>query len=145
MSVAALFTWIATIFAGLILIIIWIIEYDHDFQSATATRLPVPVISTHALLGLFGIEVWIGYLLTDSAWMAWATVATVATVAGLGLTMAARWIGVYRTVGHPGPSLSRRPAPPERSFPVPVVIAHGVLAVTTLVLILCTTLGDVLS
>jgi len=143
MNVAALFTWIATISAGLILIIIWIIEYDHDFQSATATRLPVPVISTHALLGLFGIEFWVGYLLTDSEWLAWATLAVVGTVAVLGLTMAARWIRVYRTFSHPGPSLTRRPAPPERSFPLPVVAIHGVLAVTTVVLVLATTLGEV--
>jgi len=33
--------------------------------------------------------------------------------------------------------------PPERHFPVPVVIAHGVLAVTTVVLVLLTVLGDV--
>jgi hypothetical protein len=50
MSAAALFTWIATILAGLILLVIWIIEYDNEFQSAAKTRLPVPVISAHALL-----------------------------------------------------------------------------------------------
>ena len=60
MSVAALFTWITTVLAGLILLIIWIIEYDPEFQSAAATRLPVPVISTHALLGLGGLMLWIG-------------------------------------------------------------------------------------
>ena len=52
MSVVALFTWIATIAAGLVLFVIWIIEYDPEFQSAAATRLPVPVISLHAFLGL---------------------------------------------------------------------------------------------
>ena len=31
MSAAALFTWIATILAGLILLVIWIIEYDNEF------------------------------------------------------------------------------------------------------------------
>jgi hypothetical protein len=31
--------------------------------------------------------------------------------------------------------------PPERNFPVPVVAAHGILAVTTLVLVLFTMLG----
>lgn len=48
MRVAALFAWMVTISAGLILLIIWIIEYDPEFQSAAATRLPVPVISVHA-------------------------------------------------------------------------------------------------
>ncbi len=142
MSVAALFTWIFTILAGLILLVIWIIEYDPEFQSATATRLPVPVISAHALLGLGGLMLWIGYLLEDQQQLAWATVAALGTVASLGLIMAARWIRVYRTVVDPGPSLTRHmPVPPERNFPLPVVAIHGILAVTTLILVLFTALG----
>ena len=38
MSIAALFTWMVTILAGLILLVIWIIEYDPEFQSAAATQ-----------------------------------------------------------------------------------------------------------
>ena len=146
MSVAALFTWMVTILAGLILLIIWIIEYDPEFQSAAATRLPVPVISTHALLGLCGLMLWIGYLLEDQEQLAWATVAALGTVAVLGLVMAARWIQVYRAVGNPGPSLTRDTVvPPERNFPLPVVLLHGILAVTTLVLVLFTAIGNVRS
>jgi manganese efflux pump family protein len=142
MNVAALFTWMITILAGLVLLIIWIIEYDPEFQSATATRLPVPVISAHALLGLGGLMLWIGYLVEDQERLAWATVATLVTVAALGLTMAVRWIRVYRSFANPGPALTRsNAAPPERSFPLPVVISHGVLAVTTVVLVLFTALG----
>ncbi len=142
MSIAALFTWIVTILAGLILLVIWIIEYDRDFQSAAATRLPVPVIAAHALLGMGGLMLWVGYLLVDEERLAWATVAALGTVALLGLVMAARWIGVYRTVVDPGPALTRRViVPPERNFPLPVVVAHGILAVTTLVLVLFTALG----
>jgi hypothetical protein len=142
MSVAALFTWIFTVLAGLILLIIWIIEYDPEFQSAAATRLPVPVISTHALLGLGGLLLWIGYLLEDQERLAWATVAALGTVASLGLIMAARWVRVYRAFADPGPSFTRNSAaPPERSFPLPVVVIHGIMAVTTLVLVLFTALG----
>jgi hypothetical protein len=142
MSVAALFTWMITILAGLILLVIWIIEYDREFQSAAATRLPVPVISAHALLALGGLLLWISYLLLDEERLAWATVAVLGTVAILGLIMAARWIRVYRAFGDPGPSLTRRTTvPPERHFPLPVVVAHGILAVTTLVLVLLTVLG----
>ncbi len=65
MSVAALFIWMITILAGLILLVIWIIEYDREFQSAAATRLPVPVISAHALLAMGGLLLWISYLLLD--------------------------------------------------------------------------------
>jgi hypothetical protein len=49
---------------------------------------------------------------------------------------------VYRTVVDPGPSLTRSTTvPPERNFPLPVVVVHGILAVTTLVLVLFTALG----
>ena len=142
MSTAALFTWMVTIFAGLILLIIWIIEYDREFQSAAATRLPVPVISAHALLAMSGLMLWIGYLLLDEKRLAWAAVLVLGAVAVLGLWMAARWIRVYRAFAAPGPSLTRRTyVPPERNFPLPVVVAHGILAVTTFVLVLFTALG----
>ncbi|HEY6315913.1 MAG TPA: hypothetical protein VIY52_34610 [Streptosporangiaceae bacterium] len=142
MRVAALFTWMATILGGLILLIIWIIEYDREFQSAAATRLPVPVISAHALLGMGGLLLWIGYLLVDEERLAWFAVATLGAVAVLGLTMAVRWIRVYRAFANPGPSLTRKTiVPPERNFPLPVVVAHGILAVTTLVLVVFTALG----
>ncbi len=142
MSVVALFTWMSTMLAGLILLVIWIIEYDREFQSAAATRLPVPVISAHALLAMGGLMLWIGYLLLDEERLAWATVAVLGSVAVLGLIMAARWIRVYRAFVSPGPSLTRRTAvPPERNFPLPVVITHGILAVTTLVLVLFTVFG----
>jgi len=142
MNIAALFTWMMTVLAGAILLVIWIIEYDPEFQSAVATRLPVPVISTHALVGLGSLELWVAYLLLGQPRLAWATVAALGVAAVLGLTMAARWIRVYRAYANPGPALTREMiAPPERSFPVLVVIIHGLLAVTTLVLVLLTALG----
>jgi hypothetical protein len=141
-SIAALSTWIITILGGLILLVIWIIEYDREFQSAAATRLPVPVISAHALLAMGGLMLWIGYLLVDQERLAWAAVAVLGTVAVLGLIMAARWIRVYRAFATPGPALTRRiTVPAERNFPLPVVVLHGILAVTTLVLVLFTALG----
>ena len=142
MSIAALIAWVITALAGFFLLSIWIIEYDREFQSAAATRLPVPVISAHALLAMGGLMFWIAYLLLDEERLAWTAVAVLGTVAVLGLIMAARWIRVYRAFAAPGPSLTRRTnVPPERNFPLPVVVAHGILAVTTLVLVLFTALG----
>jgi manganese efflux pump family protein len=141
MSTAALYTWMITILFGLLLLIIWIIEYDRDFQSSAATRLPVPVIFTHAILGMGGLVLWIAYLLIDQQRLAWATVAVLGAVACLGLTMAARWVHVYRTVADPGQVPNRKSiVPPERNFPVPVVITHGILAFTTIGLVVLTTL-----
>jgi hypothetical protein len=137
MSVVALFTWIATVLFGLLLLVIWLMEYDRDYQNEAATRLPIPVISAHALLGMGGLLLWAIYLLADEERVAWATVAILSTVACLGLIMAVRWIGVYRAYAAPEASLNRSIAvPPERHFPLPVVITHGLLAITTVGLVL---------
>lgn len=136
----ALFAWIATVLAGLLLLIIWLMEYDRDFQSAVATRLPVPVISTHALLGLGGLPVWGFYLVTDEDSLTMPIVVDLGIVALLGLIMAARWIQVFRAYPAPGPSLTRMVAvPPERHFPRPVIVIHGVFAVATIVLVVFAT------
>jgi hypothetical protein len=149
MALGALITWLITASGGLYLLAIWLIEYDREFQSAAATRLPVPVISAHALLALGGMTVWTAYLVTDAPRLAWVATATLAVVALLGFTMAARWIAVYRT--HDAPAAVAVPAgpvgesggvsvpvPPERHFPLPVVIAHGVFAMTTIGLVFLT-------
>jgi len=143
MSAASLFAWIATVLVGLLLLVIWLMEYDPEFQSAAATRLPVPVISTHALLGMAGLLLWGGYLLVDEDRLAWATIADMGLAAVLGLTMAWRWIRVYRTPSNPDPSATAVvTVPPERHFPLSAVVLHGILAVTTIALVLYTVLFD---
>src|SRR5258707_3325773 len=102
MALVALVTWLITASAGLYLLAIWLIEYDREFQSAAATRLPVPVISAHVLLAVGGLAVWALYLITDSYRLAWVAVAVLVVVALLGLTMAARWVSVYHA--HDAPS-----------------------------------------
>jgi manganese efflux pump family protein len=139
MNIATLFTWMATVLAGLVLLVIWLMEYDRDFQATAATRLPVPVISTHALLGGGGLLVWGFYLVTDEDPLAWTAVAGLGVVAALGLVMAARWIGVYRRYAAPDSSSARVIAvPPERHFPRPVIVIHGLLAVATIALVVYT-------
>ena len=145
MSLAALLTWIITAGAGLYLLTIWLIEYDGEFQSAAATRLPVPVISAHALLAVAGLVVWGVYLITDTPRLALAAAATLVVVAALGVTMAVRWLAVYRA--HDSAAVRGQRAgitvPPERNFPLPVVIGHGLFAVATLILVVVTAIGEV--
>ncbi|HXC80260.1 MAG TPA: hypothetical protein VNV62_00275 [Trebonia sp.] len=137
MSTVSLFAWMATVVAGLILLVIWLMEYDRDFQSIAATRLPVPVISSHALLGIGGLAVWGFYIVTDVDRLAEITLVDLSIVAILGLIMAARWIGVYRAYAAPGSSPNTVVAvPPERHFPRPVIVIHGIFAVTTIGLVL---------
>jgi hypothetical protein len=137
MNVAALFALILTVLAGLVLLMIWLMEYDRAFQTAAATRLPVPLISTHALLGLGGLMAWGLYVLTDAQRLEWATVADLVVVAVLGLVMAARWVGVYRAYSVPDSSLTGLvTVPPERHFPRPVIVIHGISAVVSVALVL---------
>jgi hypothetical protein len=173
MGVVALVVWLATAGAGLYLLAVWLIEYDREFQTSAATRLPVPVIGTHAVLALAGLGVWSAYLLVNRDWLAWTSVGILGAVAGLGFTMAARWFVVYRATGGKlfaartreplvpaaaGRDWDERPrdgygpdgqgppepppalVPPERNFPVPVVVTHGLFAATTIVLVLITAL-----
>ena len=149
MTVAALITWFFAVVVGLFLLAIWLIEYDREFQGTAATRLPVPVISLHALLALGGLIVWAVYLVGDQSRLAWAAMITVGVVALLGAFMAVRWIPVRRSVvaarraRGTGPRRARtEPAlPAERNFPLPAVAAHGIFAAVTVILVLVTTLG----
>jgi manganese efflux pump family protein len=145
MSAASLFAWIATVLVGLMLLVIWLMEYDPQFQSAAETRLPIPVISTHALLGMAGLLLWGAYLLADEDRLAYATLADLGIAVVLGLTMAARWIRVYRTYRRPDRDRSATrvvTVPPERNFPISAVILHGILATTTVVLVVLTVFTD---
>lgn len=161
MTLIALIVWILTASAGLYLLSIWLIEYDKDFHAVTATRLPPAVLSAHVTLAFGGLLVWAAYLIFDQERLAWTAFAAVVVAASLGLFMAARWIGVYqakqaflrtnraeegrRLAVDPGQVavLERAPhlGPPERNFPLPVVIAHGAFAAVTLTLVLLTVLG----
>jgi hypothetical protein len=139
MDTVALFTWMATVLLGLVLLIIWLMEYDREFQTGAHTRLPVPLISTHALLGIGGLLVWAFYLVTDSDRLGKVSAVDLGVVAVLGLTMAYRWVQVYRQYAKPSSQPTRLiSVPPERHFPRPVIIIHGLLAFVTIGLVVFT-------
>jgi len=154
MSFVAVITWFITICFGVFLLGIWLIEYDRDGHRGGASRLPVPVISGHVLLAVAGVPVWLAYIVTDEERLARVAALILAGVAVLGLTMMVRWIGVYRAYRGPAPSATPAAAgtasvfgsssapltaiPPERNFPITVVLCHGIFAVITVVLVLLT-------
>ena len=149
MNVFALITWFVTVFAGLYLLAIWLIEYDIGAPGGAVSRLPRTVISGHVLLAASGLVVWIGYLIVDRDLLAWIALATLVAVALLGFTMLGRWILVRRAIsarrcapgrGTRSPRRALR-MPAESHFPIPVVVAHGLLAVSTLTLVGLTCLG----
>ena len=145
MGFATVITWFAAVLMGLYMLTVWLIENDVTDRGTSPSRLPVPVIFTHLGLAATGLTVWVAYLIVGRKALAWAAIGILVAVALLGATMFARWIPVYRGPEQPaspvpgtGGVLS---APAERNFPVAVVAAHGVFAVTTLVLALITALG----
>lgn len=157
MGIAALIVWFVTALGGLYMLAVWLIENDATRQGNSASRLPLPVILAHVTLAVTGLLAWVGYLVTDREVLAWTAVAILAGIALLGLTMFARWIPVYRMAGDeasvPVAAMAaagargapgwapRREQPAEGSFPLVIVLAHGVFAVFTVVLVVLTALG----
>jgi manganese efflux pump family protein len=155
MSLLALLAWVTTAGGGLYLLAIWLIEYDKDFHAVAATRLPPPLLASHVVLAGGGLLVWAGYLVNDQDDLAWIAVAAILLAASAGATMAIRWIGVYKSgraarrlvlAGQHGRvAVLDRPVPegpPERNFPLLVVIAHGGFAAVTITLVLLSAFGS---
>jgi hypothetical protein len=101
------------------------------------TRLRPPLVFGHFGLAVAGLVVWIVYLVNDNETLAWAAFVLLVPVALLGFAMLARWVKAgdhHRTA----PAGTPRP---ESHFPLPVVVGHGLFAVTTVVLVLLTAPG----
>jgi hypothetical protein len=151
MSIAALIAWLVTALGGFYLLGKWLARGGVRQQQTKTTRFPASLIFGHFLLAAAGLVVWIIYVVADTKALAWAAFVILLPVALLGFTMLARWIPVYRartpaqTVRGGGSATAttaqESAVPAERSFSLPIVIGHGLLAVITLVLVLLTALG----
>jgi hypothetical protein len=157
MRFIALIVWFITALWGLYMLAVWLIENDATRQGNSASRLPLPVILAHVTFAVTGLAVWVAYLLLDQPILAWTAVGILVAIVLLGLSMFARWIPVYQmTDGEvrvpveamagappgaaPGGPLPRE-LPAEGSFPLLIVLAHGVFATSTVVLVVLTALG----
>ncbi len=141
MSFIVLITWFAAVLAGLYMLAVWLIENDVRGGTAAPTRLPVPVLLGHVGLALTGFVLWVSYLVAHQERLAWASIGVLCGIALLGFTMFARWIPVYRApVTVAGLAGAPAAAPAESNFPVAVVAAHGMFAVSTLVLAIVATI-----
>ena len=167
MKVAALVAWLLTAGLGLYMFAIWLIEDDGSEDGKSYRRLRAPVVFGHAGLAVTGLCVWLVYIYVDLDRLAWVTILILLLVATLGVFMFTRWIPVHRMASSspgllvrqeagigsrpagsgaagglgdrpdgPVPGIERLPA--ERNFPLPVVLLHGVLAVTTVTLVVIT-------
>ena len=139
MEWAALITWVLTAGGGFVLLATWLARGGVRQGREPGTRIRPALILSHFLLAATGLLIWIIYLATDSDALAWIALVLLAIVAILGWTMFAIWYqrrqrGRVAEAVDPG-------TPAEQHFPVPIVALHGVLAVTTVVLVFLTAIG----
>jgi len=136
MDIAALIVWVITALGGFVLLGTWIQRGGLRQQRFGTSRLPAPIVFGHFLLAAAGLVVWIVYVVTNADALAWIAVVLLVLIALLGFAMFARWIPVQR-----GAAIAGSEVPAEKHLPVPVVAAHGLVAVATVVLVLLTALG----
>jgi hypothetical protein len=146
MSIAALVAWVLTTAGGFVLLRRWVSRGGLHQQHDGTTRFPAGLVFGHLGAAVLGLIVWVVYLLTDIDRLAWVAFAVLVPVALLGVVMLARWIPARRavdvgTTAGRDDTVNPGSTPAEMGLPVPVVIAHGVLAAATLVLVLLTALG----
>ncbi len=135
MKWAALIAWVATAGGGFVLFAIWLARGGMRQGREPGSRIRPPLIVGHFLLAATGLVLWIAYLVNDSDTLAWIAFALLVVVAVLGWTMFAIWW--RRRQAHGAVREAVDPATPaEQHFPVPIVALHGLLAVTTVVLVL---------
>ena len=135
MEWAALITWLLTAGGGFVLLLVWV-NSGGMRQKEPGNRIRPPLIMSHFLLAATGLVLWIVYVFSDTDALAWIAFAILVVVALLGWTMFAIWLRRRRTT-----QAAETDRPAEQNFPVPIVALHGVLAVTTVVLVFLAAVG----
>jgi hypothetical protein len=151
MKWAALIAWVVTAGGGFVLLAIWLRRGGMRQRGEPGRpNIRPPLILSHFLLAATGLVIWIIYVAVDKDVLAWIAFAILAVVALLGFTMFAIWAqqrqrrgaAAAAAPGEPAGGTAGGPNPPaEQHFPVSIVALHGLLAVTTVVLVLLTALG----
>src|SRR4051794_31086498 len=153
MAVAALVAWVLAAGGGFVMVARWVTAGGLRQQHGGATRFPAALVFGHAALAAAGLVLWIVYLALDADQLRWVAFVLLVLVALGGFTLFARWLPSRRAaapagVGAAGPgrgggtgTAGAGGEPAERHVPVPVVAAHGLFAVVTLLLVLLTALG----
>ena len=144
MALAALGAWVLTALGGFVMLAKWISRGGLRQQRDGTTQFPAGLVFGHFALAAAGLVLWIAYLLLHITQLAWAAFIVLLPVALLGFTMFARWTAARRStvgVGSTGISSPGGSRPAEQTLPVPVVAAHGVFAVATVVLVLLAALA----
>jgi len=137
MKWAALITWVRTAGGGCVLLSMWLARGGMRQQEEGGNRIRPPLIMSHFLLAATGLVLWIVYVVDDSSTLAWIAFVLLLVVALLGFTMFGIWLRRRRA----GAGGATPDTPAEQHFPIAIVGLHGLLAATTLVLVLLAAAG----
>ena len=143
MPIAALVTWLITAGGGFIMLGGWISHGGLSQQRSGTSRFPAPVIFGHFGLAAAGLVLWIAFVALHARALGWIAFAALLPVAALGFVMLLRWLPGWQASRGGGGRAAAADGTiaAERHLPVPVIVAHGLLAVVTLVLVLLATAG----
>jgi hypothetical protein len=143
MEWVALVTWVLTAGGGFVMLALWLRHGGMKESELPGDRIRSARILSHFGLAATGLVVWVVYLATDSDALAWVAFALLAVVAVLGFAMLAVWLRQRSRepalAGAAGAVSDATPA--EQHFPAAIVGLHGLLAATTLVLVLLVAAG----
>jgi hypothetical protein len=152
MEWAALIAWVLTASGGFLMLGLWLKHGGQQQRDTSRRVIRPPLIFSHFGLAATGLVLWIIYVASDSDAIAWIAFALLVPVALLGFTMFARWLQERQSTTQAAPAGATGGGavatgggavgePAEQHFPVPVVAIHGLLAVTTVVLVLLAAAG----
>jgi uncharacterized membrane protein SirB2 len=139
MKWAGLIVWVITALGGFGLLGIWLQRGGMKQAAQPGRRIRPPVIFTHMLLAATGLVLWIIFLASGTRGFAWVAFGLLLVVASLGFGMLALWLQRRQTAapaGAPGAPVGEGTMPAEQHFPIAIVGGHGLVAATTLVLVL---------
>jgi hypothetical protein len=123
---AALVAWVGAAIAGAYLLTVWLRNGGLRQQATKVTRFPRLVMVGHPLSAVVGLAVWIAYLVTGDGLYAWIAFGALLVVIFQGFLMLTRWL-----VSRGG----RHARGAEQAFPAVAVLVHGIVAVTTFILV----------
>jgi hypothetical protein len=129
-KVGALLAWLAAAASGGWVLARWLVAGGRPLRR-TMTAAPPVVILGHAGGAALGLLLWACFMLSGWVALAWAALAILAPVSGLGMSVL--------LLGLPGPPRTR--AAGRGRIPALAIAAHGVFAVTALLLVLMATIG----
>jgi hypothetical protein len=127
--IVALVIWCATACFGVYLLAMWLSHGGLKQQATRITVFPAALIFAHPLLAATGLAFWISFVDTGRLECAWVGFGVLSMSAMLGFAMLTRWL-----VGRGG----RHARGAEQHLPVRAVAVHGLVGLSTYVLVLVT-------